>query len=87
MARNSEVASSSHLTVVPTSGITRIRELIEEPVTRVLFSSNSICSISQCDGKLWSIVIRIGEVVEKAISYRAEPASKGRICRGSEDFS
>ena len=40
----------------------------------------------ECDGKLRSIVIRTGEVVENARRFRAESASEGRICRQSDDF-
>ncbi len=39
----------------------------------------------ECDGKLRSVVIRTGEVVENARRLRAESASKGRICRKSDD--
>jgi len=40
----------------------------------------------ECDGKLRSVVIRTGEVVENARRLRAESASKGRICRKGDDF-
>ncbi len=37
----------------------------------------------QCDGKLWSVVIGTGEVIENGRRFRDESASNGRIFRKS----
>jgi len=42
--------------------------------------------LGQCDGKLRSIGIGTGEVIENGRGFRAESASKGRNCRRSDVF-